>query len=199
MSSENLAPSDSPPSSSSLRASKAALINQVAATAQSFIATRRPWKQLIEFHAFKRPSSFRDALFRIKSNALYFRVNYAIIVVAFVLLSLLWEPYSLMVFMVLFVAWFYLYLFREEPLEICGHVLDERVTLMVLFTFTVVVLLLTSVWLNLLGSILLAGIIVVIHGAFRSTDDIYVEEPGIGVEGLISTVGSLAATGYSRV
>ncbi|KAL3829976.1 hypothetical protein ACJIZ3_018778 [Penstemon smallii] len=132
------------------------------------IGTRRPWKEMI---SFSFPENYKIALQRIKSNASYFHVNYAIIVLFMIFLSLLWHPASMIVFLITMAAWLFLYFLRDDPIVIFGYRVDERVILVVLSIFTVVLLLLRH------GVVFMVGMgvglaVVAAHGAFRRINDL---------------------------
>ncbi|CAN1136934.1 PRA1 family protein F2 [Linum perenne] len=181
-------------------------LSRAASNSTAFYATRRPWRELFNLSSFARPFSLGEATVRIKRNLAYFRVNYAMTVLFILFLSLLWHPFALIVFLIVFVAWFFLFFFRGEPVVVFGRTVDDRLVLSLLAVVTVVSLVFTSgVWLNVLVSLLIALAIVLLHAAFRGTEDLYSDEVdagdgGGGGGGLFSFVsGGPAKTGYSPI
>ncbi|KAJ4835858.1 hypothetical protein Tsubulata_030115 [Turnera subulata] len=150
------------------------------------LATRRPWKLMFDIHSFSFTTKVGEILGRVRTNTAYFRTNYAIIVLAILFLSLLYHPISLIVFVAMMAAWLFLYFMRDEPLVVVGRTVDDRVVLLVLGVLTVVFLILTQVALNVLVSLLIGAAVVLLHGALRKTDDLYLDEEATG---LVSTGG----------
>ncbi|XP_027124447.1 PRA1 family protein F2-like [Coffea arabica] len=151
------------------------------------LGTRRPWREMFNFHSIRLPPSFRDALARIKTNVSYFSMNYAIVVLVILFLSLLWHPISLIVFIVMMAAWLFLYFLRDEPLVIFGRLINDRVVLIVLSVLTIVLLLLTHATVNILVSLLIGAVVVLIHAALRKTEDLMLDEEAAG--GLLGSSG----------
>ncbi|XP_061369097.1 PRA1 family protein D-like [Gastrolobium bilobum] len=160
-----------------------------ATASQSVFATRRPWEEVFALYSFTRPYSVGEATLRVKRNLNHFRVNYAMIILFTLFLSLLWHPISIIVFLVALVAWFFLYFFRNEPVVLFNRAVDDRVAAAALAAVTVVALVLTGVWLNVLVSVLVGIAVVVLHATFRSTEDLYMDEHEAYDGGLLSVVG----------
>ncbi|XP_058748599.1 PRA1 family protein F3-like [Vicia villosa] len=151
-------------------------ISRATATTNPVFVTRRPWEEVFALYSFTRPYSISESTSRVKRNLNHFRVNYIMIILFVLFLSLLWHPISIIVFLVSLVAWFFLYFFREEPIVLFGRSIDDRVSAAVLAVVTVVALGFTGVWLNVLISVVVGVLVVVLHAAFRSTEDLYVDE-----------------------
>ncbi|XP_028790396.1 PRA1 family protein F3-like [Neltuma alba] len=156
------------------------------------LGTRRPWKVMFNFRSFGLPAGLPDAISRLRVNIGYFRMNYAIIVLLILFLSLLWHPISLIVFVVLMALWLFLYFLRDEPLVIAGRLIDDRVVLIVMAVLTVVLLLLTNVTLNVVVALLIGAGFLVAHAAFRRTDDLFLDEEE--TSGLMPNVATTGAS-----
>ncbi|KAI3803374.1 hypothetical protein L1987_31525 [Smallanthus sonchifolius] len=149
------------------------------------LGTRRPWKEMFNRTSINFPHGVSEAFPRVKTNIGYFRMNYAIIMLFILFLSLLWEPISLIVFVVLMAAWLFLYFLRDEPLMIFHRVIDDRVVLTVLSVVTFVSLLLTGATKNILVSVLVGLVVVVVHAVLRRTDDLCLDEDGVEAGGYL--------------
>ncbi|KAK6254836.1 hypothetical protein SCA6_016141 [Theobroma cacao] len=154
------------------------LISSLKETAQSLTAIRRPWREFLDITAVDLPSSFSDVTTRIAQNLTHFRLNYTVILLLILFLSLIYHPLSLLTFLVILLAWFFLYFARdrEEPVVIFGFTIDERLVIAALFGLTVAGLVLTGVWLNVLGAVAIGASMVILHAALRSTDDLVMDD-----------------------
>ncbi|XP_004486817.1 PRA1 family protein F3 [Cicer arietinum] len=140
------------------------------------LGTRRPWKIMFNFRSFNLPTGFSDAISRVKTNIGYFQMNYAIVFLIVIFLSLLWHPISLIVFVVLIAAWLFLYFLRDEPLVIFGRVVSDRIILVLMAIITIGLLLLTGAILNILLAVVIGVVLVLVHAAIRNTHDLFLDE-----------------------
>ncbi|KAK8618765.1 hypothetical protein V6N13_132746 [Hibiscus sabdariffa] len=140
------------------------------------LGARRPWKLMFNFHSINFPRTLSETVSRFKTNVCYFRMNYAIIVLIILFLSLLWHPISLIVLVIMMALWLFLYFLRDEPLVVFNRTIDDRVVLIVLGVSTFVFLLLTDATGNILVSVLIGAVIVLVHASLRKIDDLYDEE-----------------------
>ena len=138
---------------------------------RSDLGKRRPWNEMLSSFSF--PDGFQHSLSRINTNVAYFHMNYAMIVLFVLFLSLLWHPVSLIVFTVVMVAWLFLYFLRDDPIVVFGYAVAERVVLTIL-SISTVVLLVTRTTLNVVVGVAVGLAVVVVHGAFRMTEDLNV-------------------------
>ncbi|PKA58994.1 PRA1 family protein F2 [Apostasia shenzhenica] len=161
---------------------------------KSALASRRPWREMVHSHGFSLPPSLGEAYLRIRTNAAYFAVNYAIVVLLIVFLRLLWHPVSLIVFTVMMAAWLFFYFLRDQPLVLLGRTIDESIVLIGLSVVTLVLLLLTNATANILSSLSTGLVVVLIHAVLRITDDLFLDEEATGPGRWYTAVGETASS-----
>ncbi|THG13275.1 PRA1 family protein D-like [Camellia sinensis] len=154
----------------------------------SISSTLRPWSQLFSLSSLSLPLSFSEASFRIRTNLFHFRLNYTIISLIILLITLIYHPISIIVFLFTIAAWFYLYIFRHDTLVLFNRTIDDRLVLILLSLATLVALIFTNVWLNVLVSMLISTAVVCLHAAIRFPDDVDDQESPYGP--LLSVVDS---------
>ncbi|KAL2942481.1 PRA1 family protein E [Bienertia sinuspersici] len=167
---------------------------------QTLISHHRPWHQLLSLSSFSLPSSYSDAMSRIRRNLNYFRFNYSLFILIILFLSLLWHPFSMIVFLLLFLLWIFLYFSRDEPIFVYNHSIDDRFVLLALTIVTVLALAFTNVGFNVLISLIVGFSVVGLHAAFRSVDDLFLDEDDVSSGGFTSTSeGQPLRPAYARV
>lgn len=74
-------------------------------------------------------------------------------------------------FLVIFVAWFFLYFFRDGPIIVFNRIIDDRVVVVVLGFVTFVGLVMTHVGLNVLVGLVIGVFLIGLHAAFRVSEN----------------------------
>ncbi|KAE9600436.1 putative prenylated rab acceptor PRA1 [Lupinus albus] len=164
------------PTSSSTTSTNLEFVSRAKRRIEEHLTTRRPWNIMFNLHSVSLPHGFSDAVSRIRTNLSFFQMNYAIIVLLVIFLSLLWNPISMIVFVVLIAAWLFLYFLRDQPIVIFGRTITDQVVLVVMAVVTVGLLLLTGAIANILVALLIGAVVVLVHAALRRTDDLFLDE-----------------------
>ncbi|XP_030446879.1 PRA1 family protein G2 [Syzygium oleosum] len=161
------------------------------------VSRHRPWPEFVAAGSFDRPGSASAALARIRKNSAYFRVNYVVAIAACALVSLLGAPFSLIVFASVLALWLIFHFFREDPLMVSGHQLNDRLVLCAL-----VLVSLSAIWFvgrveNLVIGIGAGSLLCGVHGVLRNPDGLFLDEDEAASQGLIgSRVGFAPAPGF---
>ncbi|CAB4286352.1 unnamed protein product [Prunus armeniaca] len=143
------------------------LVSQVKEVSQSASATFWLWGALLEPTALSLPSNLSEATTRLAHNLTHFRSNYTSVLLTELFLSLLYHPVSIIVLLIIF-----LYFSRDQPLEVFGFTVGDRVVMVVLGVVTVLALFLTHVWLNVIVSVVIGSL----HALFRGTYDLVMDD-----------------------
>ncbi|KAK7290405.1 hypothetical protein RIF29_04806 [Crotalaria pallida] len=146
---------------------------------QTGLGTTRPWKEMIQH--IKLPSSFVASIQRVNTNAKHFRANYVIIILFVLFLSLLGHPISLIILVVMLIAWLFLYFLRDTPLVILRYQIDERLVVVSLLLITAGFLFLTNVTYNVTVGMSVAVAVSLVHAIMRETEDLFTMDEEIGV------------------
>ncbi|KAK9734525.1 hypothetical protein RND81_04G145500 [Saponaria officinalis] len=174
-----------PPSTSPLTANLD-YISRAKRTLYSTLSTRRPWRQILNYHVLSLPTTASAAFSRLKINLSYFRMNFSLIILLILFLSLLWHPLSLVVFLLMLLGWIFLFFLRDEPLVIFRRTIDDRIVIAVLSFFTIFFLLFTGATLNIIISVSAGVAVVLIYSVLRTTEDLYLDEEEAAGSGLLA-------------
>ncbi|KAL3623211.1 hypothetical protein CASFOL_032027 [Castilleja foliolosa] len=166
-------------------------LSGISSTVRSGLSNRRPWPEVVDRSAFSKPESVSEATLRLRKNYTYFRTNYLVVITAILAISLLTNPFSLILLAGLLASWLFLYVFRQSsdpPINLLGRQFSDRETLLFLIVSSVVVLFLTSVGSVLVSALMVGAGVVSLHGAFRAPEDLFLDEQEQqgGVPGFLS-------------
>lgn len=145
-----------------------------AATAASQLRQRlRPWPQFVDLSTFSLPVPLSGASFRISQNLRYFFPNYVLIILLTLFLSLIFHPWSLIIFLVVFAGWLFLYFSRsrDDPLILLNYEINDQIILGFLGLVTLLALIFANVWKNVIVSVVIGVLIVCIHGSLRAPEE----------------------------
>lgn len=147
-------------------------VTQAKERIKSGLGSRRAWHQVLIPPTM--PDSFNEVLNRITTNFSYFYINYAIIALLVLFLSLLWHPGTLVILVFMISVWLFLYILRENPIIVYGQEIDDLVVLIGLCGVTILMLILTHATYNLAVGVGTGLLLVLIHSVLRGTDDLYI-------------------------
>ncbi|XP_004288927.1 PREDICTED: PRA1 family protein F3-like [Fragaria vesca subsp. vesca] len=165
-----------------LPSANVAIVSQAKEQIELCLGIQRPWLEMIQLQNLRPPSSLNQSIERIRTNVAFFRMNYTIIILAILFISLLWHPISLLLMIVLMAAWLSLYYLHDKPLMVLDHDIDHRFLMTALFLVTALVLFLTNVKYNIIRALSFGLAFVLVHGALREPEDVFVvdDEEGSG-------------------
>ncbi|KAF8089807.1 hypothetical protein N665_0496s0016 [Sinapis alba] len=168
-----------------------AFVNRFTETVRDGLSRSRPWPELLDRSAFAKPDSLSEAASRLRKNSSYFRVNYVCIVSLILAFSLLAHPFSFVLLVCLAASWLFLYLFRpaDRPLILFGRSFSDLETLAALILSTIAVIFFTSVGSVLISALMVGLATVCVHGAFRSPNDLFLDEQDPAAAGFLSFIG----------
>ncbi|KAI3700795.1 hypothetical protein L2E82_45433 [Cichorium intybus] len=130
----------------------------------------RPWFDDF-LTSFTLPLSFPELSLRFQKNIYTFRGNYAVISLLIFIITLIFRPFTAIVFLVIIVGWIYLFFARDEPLVVFDFEFGDRLVLISLSVITIVAVAVAGIWSNLFISILIAALLVSLHAILRTPDD----------------------------
>ena len=152
------------------------IVTRFKEASQSAMAAHRPWAEFVDLSALSLPLNLSEATPRLFQNLTHFRSNYAMVLLVVLFLSLVYHPISIIVFLIVFAAWVFFYFSRDEPVVVFGFPIGDRVVMPVLGVVTVVALVLTHVWLNVVVSAVIGVALVCFHAVFRGTEDLVMDD-----------------------
>ncbi|CAK0739323.1 hypothetical protein CVIRNUC_001156 [Coccomyxa viridis] len=193
----------SPSQSSALQnqqGSLQALYNRFRDVLGGVFRERKPWGEMVDRSAFSRPANLAEATGRLRKNAHYFKVNYLMVVFTVTLITLAFNPTSLIVLGLLAMAWIYLFVVRQAPIVIGGRTFSDREKALGMAIVTlIVVFFLTSVAAVLFTAIGISFVAIALHGSLRVPDDLFTDEIEGQSNGFLGQFGIQAPSGSNLV
>jgi PRA1 family protein 1 len=114
---------------------------------------------------------------RLQKNFSYYRTNYFIFFLCTMCLTFLLHPSALICLGLLLIMWTYLFLVNSGPITIAGREYSDREKLIGASVVSfVVVFFLTSVATTALYGLSISMAMIVLHGALREPDDLFLDE-----------------------
>lgn len=144
----------------------------------NLLKERKPWSEVFDRSSFAKPGTLSEATGRMRKNVGYFKVNYALFILATTAVCFLATPAALMCLVGLAVMWFVMLVLRPGPITIGGKTFGEREKFFGLLGISLVVaFFLSSIGAVLFYALALGAVCVAAHGAFRVPDDLFLDEP----------------------
>ncbi|KAB5537923.1 hypothetical protein DKX38_015456 [Salix brachista] len=145
-------------------------------TTKPLTSGRLPWSVFLDLTLLNFPSSIHDTTTRITQNFVHFSVNYSIILLIILSLSLLYHPLVLIALFITLIAWLSLYFSREEPLSVLGYQVSDWMVLVVLFVVDFLVVIWGGVFQNFVVGGGIGVVLMLLHAGLRSTDDLVADD-----------------------
>ncbi|KAF3330240.1 PRA1 family protein B4 [Carex littledalei] len=171
------------------------------------LSLAHPWPELADPAFSPRPDSFPSAIHRLRRNLSYFRLNYSLLLLFTLSVSLLSYPLALILLLALLSAWSFFYFYRaadSPPLTLLGCQFSSREILFILSGFSFYVLFFTPIAPLIIQFLLVGLAIVCVHGALRVPEDLFLHEQeaaagsaaggGGAAGGLLSLLNAAAAS-----
>ncbi len=137
------------------------------------LMNKRPWSEMVDRSTFAKPESLKDAMSRLHKNLNYFRINYGILMLVVVALSLLVNPSSIFFIALVLAGWTYLFLVRKEPLIVFGRTFSEREVVLSMTGISILLIVFSGIANVLLSAGLIGLFLIAAHGAFKVPDDLF--------------------------
>ena len=173
---------------------------------EGLLKESKPWGEFVDREALGKPGTVAEAVSRLRANAGYFRVNYAIVLFTTVLVFLLAKPSAILWIALVAAGWLYLFVLQPGPLTLGGRTFGHNEKLMGASAGSLLIIFfLTNVASVIFSALAVGCFAVAVHGALRVPDNLFIddgEQPGGGggfLGGLFSGGGRGAGGGQRRV
>ncbi|CAN6543628.1 unnamed protein product [Malus baccata var. baccata] len=100
-------------------------------------------------------------------------------------MGLIYHSFFIIIFLIV-ATWLMLYFSSDQPLEVFGFVVSNQVVMVVLAVVTVVALVLTHVWVNVVVSRVIGVVLIGLHEVFRGTEDLVMDDQELPYGALLS-------------
>merc|ERR1711990_197428 len=153
------------------------VVGKVVEFGKVFVKSARPWNEVFDKTSFSKPANLPEATSRIRKNIHYFKINYAPVVTATLLVAMLMYPKALIILSVLAFVWMYIFVIKTSALVISGRTFSDREKLFGMSGLTLlVVFFLTDIGGIILYALCFAVVAICVHGSLRVPDDLFIDE-----------------------
>ena len=151
---------------------------------EGLLKESKPWGEFVDREALGKPGTVAEAVSRLRANAGYFRVNYAIVLFTTVLVFLLAKPSAILWIALVAAGWLYLFVLQPGPLTLGGRTFGHNEKLMGASAGSLLIIFfLTNVASVIFSALAVGCFAVAVHGALRVPDNLFIddgEQPGGG-------------------